>query len=121
MTSQASQSAAAARAEGPVYVPVAKTREIKPGHIKGVRARGGHEVAIANVDGRYFAFEAYCPHNRWPLKWGALHRGTLVCALHLWRFDLATGRALEPPLAACLQTYPVRVEGEVIQLGLRPA
>ncbi len=101
-----------------IFIPVAKTKDVKPGQLKGVRARGGYEFTLANVDGRYFAFQAYCPHQRWPLKWGAIDRGTLVCALHLWRFDLETGEVLDPPLADCLETYPVRVEGELILVGV---
>jgi 3-phenylpropionate/trans-cinnamate dioxygenase ferredoxin subunit len=71
------------------------------------------------VDGRFYAFDAYCPHNGWPLKWGAIDRGTLVCALHLWRFDLATGAALDPPMADCLQTYPTRVVDDVVEVALQ--
>ncbi len=100
------------------FLPVAKVKDVKPGQIKGVRARGGYEFAIANVNGRYYAFEAYCPHQGWPLKWGVIDRGTVVCALHLWRFDLDTGDAVDPPLAGCLQTYPVKVEGGVIYVGV---
>ncbi|MGH2351364.1 MAG: Rieske (2Fe-2S) protein [Chloroflexota bacterium] len=109
-------------ADAAAYIPVAKTKDVKPGQIKGVRARGGYELAIANVNGRYYAFDAYCPHQRWPLKWGELDgeagSATLTCALHLWCFDLETGAALDPPLADCLQTYPVRLEGDIIHVGL---
>ncbi len=101
------------------FIPVAKTKDVKPGQIKGVRARGGHEFAIANVGGRYYAFEAYCPHQRWPLKWGVIDRGTLVCALHMWRFDVETGDVVDPPMADCLETYPVRVEGDLIWVGVQ--
>ncbi|HEX2185598.1 MAG TPA: Rieske (2Fe-2S) protein [Chloroflexota bacterium] len=86
------------------FLPAARTKDIKPGQLKAVRLRGGHELVIANVDGRYYAFDAYCPHQGWPLKWGAIEGGTLLCALHMWRFDLETGAALDPPLADCLQT-----------------
>ena len=104
--------------DAPAYVPAARAKDVKPGQLKGVRLRGGHEVVIANVGGRFYACEAYCPHTGWPLKWGALDRGTLVCALHMWRFDLETGAAIDPPLAGCLRTYPVRVSGEVVEVAV---
>ncbi|MBI3970314.1 MAG: Rieske (2Fe-2S) protein [Chloroflexi bacterium] len=110
----------AAPADDLAYLPVAKTRDVKPGQLKGVRARGGYEFVIANVDERYYAFDAYCPHNNWPLKWGAIDRGTLVCGLHLWRFDLETGRVLDPPMADCLGAYPVKIENDTILVGVRP-
>ena len=103
------------------FLPACKLKDVKPGQIKVVRLRGGHEVAIAHLDGQLHAFEAYCPHQRWPLKWGVLDRGTLVCALHMWRFDLESGEALDPPLASCLETYPVRVEGEIVFVGVTGA
>ena len=109
--------ASGARVE-PTYLPAAKLKDVKPGQLKGVRLRGGHEVVIANVDGQLHAFEAYCPHQRWPLKWGAVENGTILCALHMWRFDLITGQAVDPPLAECLKTYPVRIDGEMVLVGV---
>jgi nitrite reductase/ring-hydroxylating ferredoxin subunit len=103
------------------YLPACKAKDVKPGRLKGVRLRGGHEVVVANLDGAYYAFEAYCPHQRWPLKWGALDGETLVCALHMWRFDLDSGALLDPPLGDCLKTYPVRVEGELLVVGIDSA
>lgn len=100
------------------FVAAAKTRDVRPGQLKYVRLRGGVELVLANVDGWFYAFDAYCPHNGWPLKWGAVDRGTLVCALHMWRFDLETGTAVDPPMADCLQTYPTRVVGDVVEVAL---
>jgi 3-phenylpropionate/trans-cinnamate dioxygenase ferredoxin subunit len=36
-----------------------------------------------------------------------LSGGALTCALHLSRFDLRTGEALDPPAEAPLARYPV--------------
>ena len=81
---------------------MAKVKDVKPGQIKTVRAGGGYEIALANVDGRIYAFDAYCPHQRWPLKWGAAEGTTLVCGLHGWCFDLDTGTpSIRPWRTAC--------------------
>lgn len=109
------------RGRDPVYLPAAKLRDVKPGHLKGVRLRGGYEVVLANVEGTIYAFDAYCPHQGWPLKWGALDRGTVLCALHMWRFDPATGAAVDPPVADCLQTYRVRIEEGIVHVGIDSA
>ena len=101
-----------------MFVPVARLRDIKPGQTKGVRLRGGHELVVANEGGRYYAFEAYCPHQGWPLKWGLVEAGSITCALHTWRFDLETGHAIEPPAGDCLRIYPVRIEDDVIQVEI---
>ncbi|HEU5317458.1 MAG TPA: Rieske (2Fe-2S) protein [Chloroflexota bacterium] len=102
----------------PTYLPAARVKDVKPGQLKGVRLRGGHEVVLANQDGRVYAFEAYCPHQGWPLKWGVIDRGTVVCALHVWRFDLDTGAVVDPPMGDCLRTYPTRIEGDQILVGI---
>ena len=102
----------------PSYLPAAKIKDVKPGQLKGVRLRGGHEVVLANYEGEIHAFEAYCPHQAWPLKWGALDRGTLVCALHVWRFDLRTGALIDPPIGDCLKRYPTKIEGDQILVGI---
>ena len=102
----------------PTYLPAAKLKDVKPGQLKGVRLRGGHEVVLANDAGQIHAFEAYCPHQAWPLKWGALDRGMLVCALHVWRFDLRSGEVIDPPMGDCLKVYPTRVEDDQILVGI---
>lgn len=62
------------------------------------RARGGG----------IFAIQAECPHRRGPLADGLVGGTTLICPLHSWKFDLATGNAL---FGDCgLKTYPVRVD-----------
>ena len=103
------------------YLPAAKTKDVKPGQIKSVRLRGGHEVAITLVDGHYYAFQAYCLHQQWPLKWAAVEGNTLICGLHAWQFDLDTGEVLNPPVSDCLETYPVRVEDGMIYVCPTPS
>jgi nitrite reductase/ring-hydroxylating ferredoxin subunit len=42
-----------------------------------------------------------------------------VCPLHAWKIDVRTG-AVERPReqARCVETYPVRVDGNVLSVGL---
>lgn len=79
---------------------------------------GGLRIAVFHErDGAIYATQASCPHRGGPLSDGLLGAGTLVCPLHSWKFDLASGAAL---LGACgLMTYPVRLrDGGEIVLGL---
>lgn len=101
------------------FVRVASVKDVPPGTIKGVRL-GGREIAVAHVGGRYYAFDAYCPHSGWPLTWGALYGERLVCGLHAWQFDLRTGDALVPAVPGCLLTFPVRVDGEALLVADGP-
>ena len=57
--------------------------------------------------GRIYATQAECPHQRGSLADGLVGSQTLICPLHSLKFDLGTGRALD---GSCqLAVYPARV------------
>ena len=58
--------------------------------------------------GPVYVTQARCPHQRGPLPDGTTGGATLVCPLHGYRFDLATGGPLGNDCEA-LKTYPVAV------------
>lgn len=68
----------------------------------------GRSVAIFRTrGGAVYATQAACPHRGGPLADGLLGGSTLVCPLHGWKFDLATGA---PVLGECgIATYAVRL------------
>src|SRR5947209_2415045 len=69
-------------------------------------------VAIFRTrDGRVFATQATCPHRGGPLADGLVGAGKVICPLHTYAFDLATGQALENSCVR-LHTYPVTLNGE---------
>jgi nitrite reductase (NADH) small subunit len=79
---------------------------------------GGREVAVFHTrSGKVFATQAHCPHRTGPLADGMVGDSVLVCPLHEWRFDLATGSVLN---GRCdIATYPVRTtEDQEILLTL---
>jgi nitrite reductase (NADH) small subunit len=58
-------------------------------------AVAGQEVAVFRArDGAVYATQARCPHRAGPLADGLVGGSTLVCPLHDWQFDLASGKAL---------------------------
>jgi 3-phenylpropionate/trans-cinnamate dioxygenase ferredoxin component len=99
------------------YVEVGKAGELNPGTMKRIDI-GGRRILLANVDGRFCAADDTCTHEEASLSTGVLE-GTLVkCPLHGSRFNVCTGEALEEPAEENLRTYPVRLEGERILIGL---
>lgn len=89
--------------------------EVPPGTMKMAWADGTDAVLVVNVDGEVRAFQGICSHEYFELDRGFLTRGSLTCALHMSRFDLASGDALDPPAELPLLRYPVVVEdGRVI-------
>jgi 3-phenylpropionate/trans-cinnamate dioxygenase ferredoxin subunit len=84
--------------------------EVPAGTMKMAWVDGVDAVILVNVDGAVRAFQGICSHEYFELDKGFLTRGSLTCALHLSRFDLATGDALDPPAELPLARYPVLVE-----------
>ena len=57
-------------------------------------------------DGNVFATQAHCPHRGGPLADGLIGSGKVICPLHSFAFNLATGRPIENPCEQ-LRIYPV--------------
>lgn len=91
-------------------VPVARADELEPGTMKMVHVDGTDILLIHDAAGRWHATQGICTHEYFELDKGFLTDGTLTCALHLSRFDLETGEALDPPAELPLALYPVTVE-----------
>ena len=90
--------------------------DIPVGGLKAVDVRGTR-IAIANVDGTYYAFEEACTHEQCSLvENGELAGATLTCACHGSEFDVRTGGVLAPPARLPLKVYPIRVEGDVLRI-----
>ena len=98
------------------FVTVAKTSEIEPGQMILVEV-DDEDVAVANVNGEYYAFGAECPHAGGPLEEGDVEGNIVVCPWHGAEFDMTTGKALTMPASDSISTYQVRVDGEEIQLS----
>ncbi len=102
------------------YSKVCLKSEIQPGQAKSVNV-SGRQIAIFNCDGRYLAVEDACTHRPGVL----LSEGEatcedgkcrVTCAMHGANFDLETGAALSLPASKPVQTYPVRVQDDIIEI-----
>ena len=80
---------------------------------------GDHRYAIYNTKKGFYATDGYCTHEKQHLEEGLVIGMTVECPLHQGRFDIATGKALSPPVCENLKTYPIILkDGSVyIQLG----
>ena len=88
---------------------------------------GKVEIAILNVEGRFYALRNTCPHRGAPLCRGKVG-GTMIdskpgeyvydleglilrCPWHRYEYDLRTGRSLFDPEKMRVKTYAVHEEG----------
>ncbi len=98
-------------------VPVARLEDVPAGTMLMVQV-DGTDILLVNLDGSVRAVQGVCSHEYFELDKGFLTDNTLTCALHLSRFDLESGEALDPPAELPLQTYPVVVEGDQLLVEL---
>ena len=88
--------------------------EVPPGTMKMAWVDGTDQVIVINTGDEagddLKAFQGICTHEYFELDKGFLTAGSLTCALHLSRFDLRDGEALDPPAELPLAMYPVIVE-----------
>jgi 3-phenylpropionate/trans-cinnamate dioxygenase ferredoxin subunit len=101
----------------PRRVPVARIEDVADGTMLMVQVDGTN-ILLVNVAGTIHATQGVCSHEYFELDRGFLTGGTLTCALHLSRFDLETGEALDPPAELPLAIYPASVEDGAIVLEL---
>jgi nitrite reductase/ring-hydroxylating ferredoxin subunit len=99
------------------YHAAAKTDEIPEEDVKGV-VIGEEEIAIYNVEGEYYATHGICTHENIALADGFVEGELIECPLHSACFEIKTGKAVNPPAEIDLKTYPVKVEGDTIYVGI---
>ncbi len=97
-------------------VKVATTKELGPGKIKKVVV-DGKEIALYNVDGKFYATTTMCPHQGGPLDEGELDGDNVICPWHGWMFCVKDGGAVMNPRIK-IKTYPVEVLGEEIFISV---
>jgi nitrite reductase (NADH) small subunit len=76
---------------------------------------GNKLIALFRVNGQYFAIDDVCPHMGASLSGGEVQDGIVTCPWHAWRFRLSDGAWADNPRVK-IGCYPVRVEGEQIQI-----
>ena len=90
-------------------IDLVAVEEVPVGTMKMAWVDGTDQVLVVNT-GQLTAVQGICSHEYFELDKGFLTAGTLTCALHLSRFDLSNGEALDPPAELPLAVYPVVVE-----------
>ncbi|WP_297495290.1 non-heme iron oxygenase ferredoxin subunit [Acidocella sp.] len=77
----------------------------------------GKKVLICNLNGKIFAISNICSHAEETLDCGRISNGWIACPIHGARFDLATGKAKNPPAKQPIPVYQVRVEDDWIEIA----
>jgi nitrite reductase/ring-hydroxylating ferredoxin subunit len=97
------------------FTTVAKPDDIQVGKLAKFEVAGTW-VAIANVGGTFYGFGDVCTHRGCSLAEGELQETTVTCPCHGSQFDVTTGEVRRSPASMPVLPYPVRVEGDAIQV-----
>lgn len=98
-------------------VTVGKAEQVRTGQLAAFDV-DGRRVAVANVDGRYYAFDDVCTHEYCSLAEGELEGMMVTCPCHGGQFDVASGAAVTPPVVTPVKTYQVRLEGGELRIEI---
>jgi len=101
--------------DGGEFVTVARVEDVPPGTLTTVHA-GDETIALAHVDGDFYAVQGECLHLQGPLGEGRLEDCILSCPWHGWQYDVRTGEN-EFDRAIKLRCYEVRVEDGDVKLA----
>lgn len=96
-------------------VSVGKVDDILDGEMTSLEA-GGVKIAVAQVDGTFYAFDDTCTHARCSLSRGYLDGTSVTCPCHGSVFDVTTGAVLAPPAVEPVRSYRARVERAALQV-----
>jgi nitrite reductase/ring-hydroxylating ferredoxin subunit len=97
------------------FVKAASASEIPPGEMKIVEI-DDREIAIANLNGEFVAFQNECTHRGGPLGEGILMGDVVECPFHAGQFNVRTGEVVSAPPDAPIATYAVQVEGDDLKV-----
>jgi nitrite reductase/ring-hydroxylating ferredoxin subunit len=102
----------------PDFFKVAKVSEVSEGEMKIVFQ---DLVAVANAEGKFYAFGNICPHAGGPIGDGFLEGCVVECPWHAARWDVRTGEALTALATADIPLFEVRVVDDDIEIKLTQA
>ena len=78
----------------------------------------GAIYAIYHTPSGYYASDGICTHEHAELADGLVMGDIIECPMHNGRFHIPTGAPKSPPVCVNLQTYPVKLEGGKVMIGL---
>jgi len=99
------------------FCPVAKALDVAPGKV-GVYEVDGQHIALCNVAGTFYAIDNVCTHDGGALDQGELDGYEIECPRHGARFDVRTGKVTALPAFEPVESYPVRMEGDLVEVDV---
>jgi toluene monooxygenase system ferredoxin subunit len=94
-----------------VRSPICKTGDVP---VNGIRQFD--KICVVNAGDRFFACQAYCPHEGIALCEGVFDGEVLTCLEHLWQWSLRQGGEPRGLAEKALEMHEVEVEDDAVFL-----
>jgi len=78
---------------------------------------GGKAIAVANVEGQFYAFANACPHADGPLGEGGMEGCLVKCPYHGWEFDVRDGSCVTVPEQS-VEAYAVEIVEDAVCVAM---
>jgi nitrite reductase/ring-hydroxylating ferredoxin subunit len=99
------------------FVKATSLRLLRERPIRSFKIGLFKSVTIFHVGSEVYATQGHCVHMHAPLLTGQLEGRKITCSWHGWQYDVTTGECFTHNWAR-LTTYPVKIEGEDVFVGL---
>ncbi len=92
------------------FVKAITVSDLPSGSMKTVMV-SGKKIAVANIDGEFFAIDDTCSHAQCSLgSEGFLDGNVLTCGCHGAQFDVTNGKVMSLPAPTDVTSYEVKIE-----------
>ena|SRR3989344_6302619 len=100
-----------------MFEKACKKSEVREGISKCVKVKG-KEIALFNLNGKFFALDNACTHQNAPLSEGTVDGDKITCPLHASQFEIKTGKVSGKPATIDAVSYKVKTEGEDVLIDI---
>ena len=100
------------------WIETVKTNAVATEDVIGFDHAGKTYAIYKDNDGKFFATDGLCTHEKVRLCDGLVMDNIIECPKHNGRFDYTTGQVKGAPCIINLKTYPTKVEGGKVFMQL---
>ena len=107
------------KAPEPEFVSIPGAKALRDGETLRLEIEG-QIIVLAKAGREFHAFQEFCTHRFGPLSEGRIVNGEVECPWHRSCFRMQSGAVGKGPAKEPIKTWPVRIEGETVQIGRKP-
>jgi len=100
------------------WVDACSTADVDTEDVIRFDHQGSTYAIYRSGDDTFHATDGLCTHEKVHLADGFVMDYVIECPKHNGRFDYRTGQAKGAPVCVNLRTYPIKVEGDRVYIGL---